>query len=62
MNIREFLSLPIEEKLCGCGCGEALEPRFDGVRHKLEDKGVNSDCYFREFGKIVEEFPIQRPR
>jgi len=43
---------------CGCGCGEPLEPRVDGERHRIEGKGeVNSDCYYREFGNALEALP-----
>lgn len=49
-------------KLCGCGCGEPLEPRFDGERHKMmvgeTMVEVNSDCYFESFGTELEEYPI----
>jgi len=51
-----------EKRLCGCGCGEPLEPRVDGERHKIGDKEVNSDCYFDAFGKELEDFPILPPR
>ncbi len=52
-----------QPKLCGCGCGQELEPRVDGERHTIKGKGeVNSDCYFDSFGKELEDFPILPPR
>lgn len=48
-------------KLCGCGCGQLLEPRVDGERQKLGGKEVNEDCYFRIAGEVVERHPVHRP-
>ena len=53
--------VPRELKLCGCGCGEPLEPRIDGKRHSLDGKEVNDDCYFEHLGKGIDEHPIGRP-
>lgn len=47
-----------EKKLCGCGCGEPLEPRVDGERQKLGGKEVNTDCYWDSFGKELDQYPI----
>jgi hypothetical protein len=47
-----------EKKLCGCGCGELLEPRVDGERHQIDGKEVNSDCYFTAFGDELEKYLI----
>ena len=49
-------------KLCGCGCGEPLEPRIDGVRHTLDGKEVTDDCYFEHLGEIVEKQSLGRFR
>ncbi len=52
-----------QPKLCGCGCGQELEPRIDGERHTIKGKGeVNSDCYYDSFGKELEKHPIIPPR
>lgn len=45
-------------KLCSCGCGEALEPRFDGLRHEVDGHEVNDDCYFDSIGDGIEKHPI----
>lgn len=48
--------------LCGCGCGQPLEPRIDGVRHTLGGREVNDDCYFEQMGMGIDAHSIGRPR
>ena len=48
-----------DKKLCGCGCGEPLEPRVDGERYTIGDGvEVNSDCYFDTLGTELDNHPI----
>ena len=58
MTAKEFLLQKVEPRLCGCGCGDKLEPRIDGERQKIDGVEVNSDCYFSKLGEVVEKFPI----
>ncbi len=65
MNLREFRAKmragEFKKKLCGCGCGEELEPRFDGgEHHTMGGVEVNSDCYFEKLGEVVEAHPIHQ--
>lgn len=57
----EYASLT-QKKLCGCGCGDELEPRVDGERHRVDGKEINSSCYFAAFGDLIEKHPILSPR
>ena len=50
------------KKLCGCGCGEPLEPNVDGRPYTIGGKVVNSDCWFEQFGEEIEKHPIGRLR
>jgi hypothetical protein len=47
-------------RTCGCGCGETLESRVDGERHKIGGVEVNSDCYFDSFDAEIGKHPIGR--
>ena len=50
-------------RLCGCGCGEKLEPRVDGVRNTLPSKGeVNDACHFSAFDEELDRCPVLPPR
>ena len=63
-SLAEFLrSNPGEAdiKLCGCGCGEPLEPRFDGIRHTIDGREVNDGCYFNRMSEEIDRYPIGRP-
>ncbi len=53
--------VPREQKLCGCGCGEPLEPALDGGRHTIGGLEVNDDCYFEQFSAEIDRHPIGRP-
>jgi hypothetical protein len=50
------------QKLCGCGCGKALDPRVDGERPKIDGGEVREDCYYESIGKEIEDCPIGVPR
>lgn len=63
LSVREFLALVKNERhqpqrLCACGCGQPLEPRFWGERLTINGKEVNEDCYFDDLGKEIDDYPI----
>ncbi len=66
MTAREFLrrmeANEFPSEVCGCGCGQPLGPRVDGVRVMISGKEVNDDCYFEKLGEFVERHPIRKPR
>jgi protein-arginine kinase activator protein McsA len=42
----------------GCaGCATTLQETLTGKR-QLDGNDVCSDCYYEEFGKFIEEYPI----
>ena len=66
LNAQEFLAKVASErnhpKLCGHnGCTEPLGPRVDGERNTIDGDEVCDDCYFDDFGKLIDERPIGAP-
>ena len=63
MKAEEFLKAkPLPKKLCGCGCGDALDENDPQGPQQMVVEGkkvfVNPDCYFEGFGKGVNAHSI----
>ena len=61
MTVAMLNSTKVQRKLCGCGCRKLLEPRTDGIRHTINGKEVNDDCYFEQVSALIDQHPIGRP-
>ncbi len=48
---------------CACrACGVPLQESVTGNRPTSDGNAFCSDCYFEEFGKELDNFPVAMPR
>ncbi|MEK7134146.1 MAG: hypothetical protein AAB819_00225 [Patescibacteria group bacterium] len=58
LSLKDAADLPPRKKVCGCGCGNPLEPRVDGKRPTINGAEVNQDCYYGDISDVLEKHPI----